>query len=115
MTVSTKVVSGQELSVKKSTASGYILIILTLLFVVPAKAQNLNRNREETCGGPVYSARELSHRATITSRPIPAMTEEALAHDAHGRVVLEPVLCRTGLITDQRYQEGTGVKRAAGS
>jgi hypothetical protein len=75
--------------VKKSTDSRYIKIILLLLFVVPAKAQSLNQNREETCHGPVFSARELSRRATITSRQIPAMTKEALAHNVHGRVVLE--------------------------
>jgi TonB family protein len=91
--------------VEKSTASGYILIVLTVLFVVSTKAQNVNRNREETCDGQVYSASELWHRATITSRPIPAMTQEALAHDVHGRVVLEAVLCRTGRVTDLRVVE----------
>jgi TonB family protein len=33
------------------------------------------------------------------------MTQEALAHDVHGRVVLEAVLCRTGRITDLRVIE----------
>lgn len=90
---------------KKSTDSRYITIILVLLFVVPAKAQNVNQNLEETCRGPVFSARELSRRATITSRPIPAMTQEALDNDVHGRVVLEAVLCRTGRVTDLRIVE----------
>ena len=80
----------------------YIKIILMLLFVVPAKAQNVSQNREEICHGPVFSALELSRRATIISRPIPAMTQEALAHDVHGRIVLEAVLCRTGRVTDLR-------------
>jgi TonB family protein len=75
-----------------------------VLFVLPARAQYV-RNREETCGGPVYSGRELSRRATITSRPIPGMTKEALAHDTHGRVVLAAVLCRTGRVTDLRVVE----------
>ncbi|MGH9879875.1 MAG: POTRA domain-containing protein [Pyrinomonadaceae bacterium] len=90
---------------KKSIDSRYIKIILMLLFVVPAKAQNVNQNREETCNGPVFYGRELSRRATITSRPIPAMTKEALDHDVHGRVVLEAVLCRTGRVTDLRVVE----------
>jgi len=90
---------------KKSIDSRYINIILMLLFVVPAKAQHLNQNGEETCHGPVFSARELSRRATITSGPIPAMTQEALANDVHGRVVLEAVLCRTGRVTDLRFVE----------
>jgi TonB family protein len=33
------------------------------------------------------------------------MTQEALAHDVHGRVVLEAVLCRTGRVTDLRVVE----------
>ena len=65
---------------KKSTDSGCILIVLMVLFVVPARAQYV-RNREETCGGPVYSGRELWRRARITSWPDPGMTKEALAHD----------------------------------
>ena len=85
---------------KKSRYSTYFKIILIPLFVVPAKAQNLNQNHEERCEGPVFSSRELSRRATITSRSIPEMTKEALEHDVHGRVVLEAVLCRTGRVTD---------------
>lgn len=90
---------------KKSTDSRYIKIILLLLFVMQTEAQSLNQKREETCTGPVFSSREVSRRATITSRQIPGMTQEALDHDVHGRVVLEAVLCRTGRITDLRVIE----------
>lgn len=90
---------------KKSPHSRYFKILLMLLVVVPAKAQNVNQNREEICDGPVFASRELSRRATITSRPNPEMTKEALEHDVHGRVVLEAVLCRTGRITDLRVLE----------
>jgi TonB family protein len=76
-----------------------------LLFVVPTKAQNVNQNRDETCNGPVFTSEELSRRAKITSRPIPVMTKEALAHDVHGRVVLEAILCRTGRVTDLQVLE----------
>ena len=83
----------------------YIKFIIMLLCVVPAKAQSVIQNREETCDGPVVSARELTRRSRITSRPIPAMTQEAMAHDVRGRVVLEAVLCRTGRVTDVRVVE----------
>lgn len=93
---------------KRSSASlGKLFIILMLLFLVTAQAQNASQsNREGTCKGPVYPGSEVTHRATITSRPIPSMTQEALAHDVHGRVVLEAVLCRTGRVTDLRVVEG---------
>jgi len=93
---------------KRSTASrGKLFIILMLGFPVTALAQNASqKNREEKCKGPVYLGSEVTHHATITSRPIPSMTKEALAHDVHGRVVLETVLCRTGRVTDLRVVEG---------
>ena len=90
---------------KNPTDSGYILIVLALLFVVPANAQNVNRNGEQTCGGPVFVGREMWRRARIASWPDPGMTKEALAHDVQGRVVLEAVLCRTGRVTDLRVLE----------
>jgi hypothetical protein len=82
--------------VKGPPHSRYFKIFLMLLFVVPAKAQNLNQNQEERCNGPVFSGRELSRRATITSRPSPEMTKEALDHNVHGRFVLEAVLMSHG-------------------
>jgi TonB family protein len=93
---------------KRSTASrGKLFIILMLGFPVTALAQNANqKKREEICKGPVYLGSEVTHRATITSRPISSMTKEALAHDVHGRVVLEAILCRTGRVTDFRVVEG---------
>jgi TonB family protein len=93
---------------KRSAAlRGKLSIILMLLFLVTAQAQDASqKNREEKCKGSVYLGSEVTHRATITSRPIPSMTKEALAHDVHGRVVLEAVLCRTGRVTDLRVVEG---------
>ena len=85
---------------KKSRYSTYFKILLIPLFLVPAKAQILNQNREERCEGPVFSSREVSRRTTITARPNPEMTKEALEHGVHGRVVLEAVLCRTSRVTD---------------
>jgi TonB family protein len=90
---------------KKSPDSTYFKILLILFFVVPTKAQNVNQNREETCNGPVFNSKELSRQAMITSGPIPVMTKEALAHDVHGRIVLEAILCRTGRVTDLQVLE----------
>lgn len=68
-------------------------------------AQGQSEDQKETCEGPVYSGYELSHKAKITAMPQVSMTTEALAHDLHGRVVLEAVLCRTGRVTDLRTIE----------
>jgi TonB family protein len=90
---------------KRSTESrGILTITLMLLSLVTAHAQNANQ--KATCKGPVYLGSELTHRAKITSRSNPSLTPEALAHDVHGRVVVEAVLCRTGSVTDLRVVEG---------
>src|SRR6266542_501687 len=86
-----------RVTLKKSIVSVHIFIVFMLPFVLCARAQSLD---QETCDGPVYLASELSRRATITSRPDPAMTQEAVSHDVHGRVVIEAVLCHTGKVTD---------------
>jgi TonB family protein len=95
----------EESLMKKPIESTCLKIVFIFFSVVPAQAQIVTQNREQSCQGPVFSSRELSHPATITSRQIPAMTQEALDHDVHGRVVLEAVLCRTGRITDLRVVE----------
>ena len=86
------------------TSRGKLIIIFMLLSLVTAQAQNANQ--KQTCGGPVYLGSELTHRAKITSRSNPSLTPEALAHDVHGRVVVEAILCRTGRVTDLRVVEG---------
>ena len=86
------------------TSRGKLIIIFMLLFLATAQAQNANQ--KQTCGGPVYLGSELTHRAKITSRSNPSLTPEALAHDVHGRVVVEAILCRTGRVTDLRVVEG---------
>ena len=86
------------------TSRGKLIIIFMLLFLATAQAQNANQ--KQTCGGPVYLGSELTHRAKITSRSNPNLTAEALAHDVHGRVVVEAILCRTGRVTDLRVVEG---------
>jgi len=86
------------------TSRDKLIIIFMLLSPVTAQAQNANQ--KQTCGGPVYLGSELTHRAKITSRSKPSLTPEALAHDVHGRVVVEAILCRTGRVTDLRVVEG---------
>lgn len=92
---------------KRSFASrGELFIIPMLFFLVTAQAQNANqRNRQEKCAGPVYTYQQVTQRARIT-RPLDIkITEDARAHDVHGRIVVEVVLCRTGRVTDLRVTE----------
>src|SRR6267378_3587266 len=81
-------------------------IIFLLPLIVPVRAQNPDqKNISENCRGPIYSSREVTRRAKITGRLDIHITEGALVHDVHGRVVIEAVLCRTGRVTDLRVIE----------
>jgi TonB family protein len=92
---------------KRSFASrGELFIILMLLFLVTAQAQNRNqKDRQEKCAGPVYTYQQVTRRARITQPLDIKITEDARAHDVHGRIVVEAVLCRTGRVTDLRVTE----------
>ena len=92
---------------KRSFASrGELFIILMLLFLVTAQAQNRNqKDRQEKCAGPVYTYQQVTRRARITQPLDIKITEDARAHNVHGRIVVEAVLCRTGRVTDLRVTE----------
>lgn len=83
------------------SASCYAIIILSVLFSVPASAQDAKRNEDkETCEQPVFERKDLKYPAIITSKPEPQYTEEARAHGVHGAVILTAVLCKSGKVTD---------------
>jgi TonB family protein len=92
---------------KRSAASrGELIVVVMLLFLVTARAQNVNqKNRQEKCAGPVYTYQQVTRRARITQPLDIKITEDARAHDVHGRIVVEAVLCRTGRVTDLRATE----------
>jgi hypothetical protein len=93
---------------KRLSASRRRLIIIPLLvFPVTAQAQNaIQKNRAEKCAGPVYAIGQVPLRARITQPLDIKITEDARPHQAHGRIVIEAVLCRTSRITDLRVIEG---------
>jgi len=55
---------------------------------------------DEKCVGRIYEPNEVSLRPKISSKPSPGYSNEAIAHDVRGRVVLKAVLCRTGKVTN---------------
>src|SRR4029450_3073118 len=85
------------------------MMLLTAVCTARAQWEDSTQQRQApNCAGRVYGAIEIpkSQRAKIASRPVPSMTQEALGHDVHGRLVLEAILCRTGEVTDVKVLEG---------
>lgn len=86
---------------KQIRAFGYAIIILIVLFSLPALAQDAKRNDDkEGCAQPVFERKDVSLPAKFTSRPEPQYTDEARAHQVEGRVILTAVLCKSGKVTD---------------
>jgi hypothetical protein len=76
--------------------------ILMLIFPVAVQAQ---KAIQEKCAGPIYAVQKVTRRARITQPLDIKITEDARAHNVHGRIVVEAVLCRTNRITDLRVTE----------
>ena len=79
------------------------------LLLIGASMSAQEREREasaESCTGPVYKHSEVSRRAVFSSRPLPRLTDEAIAHGTRGQVVLSAILCRTGKVTDIQVIKG---------
>jgi hypothetical protein len=83
---------------------GVLLMILVCATSVVSQSASQTVD-SETCQGPVYKASEVSIKAKIAYRPDVFFTEEARAHDVHGLVVIDAVLCRTGRVTDIKVVE----------
>jgi TonB family protein len=81
------------------------LILMPFLIIVALGQQQNQKGNAQTCRGPIYNSQGVTRRAKIT-RPLDIkITQEALAHNVHGRMIIEAVLCRTGRVTDLRVVE----------
>jgi len=84
----------------KGSSVFLVFLMLTLLSQVSTRAQSHQIIAAGECLGKVYTAQEVARRAQITELPSLNVTPEALAHDVHGTIVIQAVLCRNGRVTD---------------
>ena len=94
---------------KTSTASLYMLLVLTPVYIAQAQVQYKPQSSlTPTCEGRIYTSKDLlsGQKARITSRRFPIIPTQALQNNVYGRVVLEAVLCRNGQVTDVQVIEG---------
>ena len=82
--------------------SPVFLVFLTLMLLsqLSTRAQSHQIIDAGECLGKVYTADEVARRAKITEMPSLNVTPEALAHDVHGTIVIQAILCRNGRVTD---------------
>jgi hypothetical protein len=77
----------------------------TLLAIIRVPAQNRPGTDSQSCPTPVYSAKEVTRRAKIIDPANLNALYEAFGRDAHGRVIIDAVLCRSGKVTDIKVIE----------
>ncbi len=58
------------------------------------------KEKEDTCANPIYSAKEVIRRAKIKKITEPTYTDEARARGVQGTVIVSGVFCRDGKVTN---------------
>ena len=58
------------------------------------------------CSGKIYSPKEVTRQAKLTTPLAIKITEEARSHALNGRIEIEAVMCRDGRVTDVRVIKG---------
>ena len=88
----------------------YLTIVTIALMVCVTgwsiAARPVSRQDQGPSGETVYSARDVTEKAKIKSKPLPHYTEEARQHGVHGTVVLKMVLRASGDVTDITVVKG---------
>ncbi len=82
------------------------VLALVFVFLGIGTSQNFAQSKEETCSEPIYSSKEVTHRAKVTQVPEPQYTEKARANGVTGKVILKAVFCRTGKVTNIEVVQG---------
>ena len=85
-----------------------LLMLVLFVFVVmpPSHAQLVLPGFADKCPGKIYSVKEVDRRARIIDFKSLTIPSEATAHDVHGTVIINAVLCRNGRVTDITVVQG---------
>lgn len=79
-------------------------LLMSVLFVfvlmTPSHAQLVPPGFADKCPGKIYSGKDVDRRARIIDFQSLTIPKEATAHDVHGTVIINAVLCDNGRVTD---------------
>ena len=85
-----------------------LLMSVLFVFVVmtPSHAQLLSPGSADKCPGKIYSGKDVELRARLIDFKSLTIPNEATAHDVHGTVIINAVLCHNGRVTDITVAQG---------
>jgi TonB family protein len=79
----------------------FVCVVMT-----PTHAQLLPAGPADKCPGKIYSGKDIERRARIIDFKSLTIPNEATAHDVHGTVIINAVLCHNGRVTDITVVQG---------
>ena len=82
------------------------LVLFVFVVMTPSHAQLVLPGSADKCPGKIYSGKEVDRRARIIDFKSLTISNEAAAHDVHGTVIINAVLCHNGRVTDITVVQG---------
>ncbi len=82
------------------------LVIFVFVVVTSSNAQLVPMGSTGKCPRKIYSGKDVERRARIIDFNSLTIPKEATAHDVHGTVIIEAVLCGNGRVTDITVVKG---------
>src|SRR5256885_15651977 len=82
------------------------LVLFVLVVMTPSHAQLGPPGSADKCPGKIYGGKDVDRRARIIDFKSLTIPNEATAHDVHGTVVINAVLCHNGRVTDITVVQG---------
>src|SRR5690242_9414646 len=82
------------------------LVLFVFMAVTSTSAQLVPLGPWDKCPGKIYGGKEVQRRARVIDFKSLTIPKEAAAHDVHGTVIVDAVLCRNGRVTDLTVVKG---------
>jgi hypothetical protein len=81
-------------------------VLFVFVVMTPSHAQLVLPGFADKCPGKIYSSKDVGRRARIVDFQSLTIPKEATAHDVHGTVIINAVLCHNGRVTDITVVQG---------
>jgi len=82
------------------------MLVALAIGMLHSSAGRAQKEKEDSCEGPIYSVKEVTRKARVTKITEPLYTDEARAKRVQGKVIVTGVFCRNGKVTDVEVVQG---------
>src|SRR6266478_7725236 len=82
------------------------LVLFVFVVMTSSHAQLVPQGASDKCPEKIYGGKDVERRARIIDFKSLTIPNEATAHDVHGTVIINAVLCHNGRVTDITVVQG---------